>query len=405
MNFKASALSRLQTVRGGLVAALVLLGLPGLVRSEPYHPKDGGEVLERLRAVAFDPGAHEMRELRARLAAEPGDAALACQLARRCIERSRTDADPRFLGRAQSALAPWWDAATPPIEVLILRATLKQSQHDFTNALADLEVGERLAPRNPQVWLTRATILTVLGQYSQARQACLPLAQLAPGLIALTALAQVASLTGGAESACALLQQTLASDVSAGVDEKDWALTELAETEARLGRGKTAEADFMAALALGRHDPYLLGAYADWLLDQGRAAEAANLLKNETRADALLLRLALAETALTPPPASLPGHVATLGAQFEAGHLRGDFVHQREEARFVLRLRHQPSEALRLAQANWLVQREPADLRILLESALAAANPAAAQPAMDFMRTNHLQDVRLAGLAQQLEHQ
>jgi len=405
MKFKNTALPRMQTVRGGVLAALVLLGLPGLVRSEPYLPKDDGEVLERLRAVAFDPGAHEMRELRAHLAAEPGNATLACQLARRCIERSRTDADPRFLGRAQSALAPWWDAAAPPIEVLILRATLKQSQHDFANALADLEVGERLAPRNPQVWLTRATILTVLGQYTQARQACLPLAQLAPGLVALTALAQVASLTGGAESACALLHHTLAAEVSASVDEKVWALTELAEAEVRLGRGTQAEADFKSALALGRHDPYLLGAYADWLLDQARAAEAADLLKNETRADALLLRLALAEAALTPPPAGLPGHVATLGAQFEAGHLRGDFVHQREEARFVLRLRHQPREALRLAQANWLVQREPADLRILLESAVAAAEPAPAQPAVDFMRTNHLQDVRLAGLAQQLDHQ
>jgi tetratricopeptide (TPR) repeat protein len=376
-----------------------------VVRSEPYLPRDGGEVLEKLRAVAFDPATHEIHELRSRLASDPGNVALACQLARRCIERSRTDADPRFLGRAQSALAPWWDAATPPIEVLVLRATLKQSQHDFTNALADLDVATRIAPRNAQVWLTRATILTVLGQYAQARQACLPLTQLAPGLVALTALANLTSLNGGAETACGLLQKTLAADVAASLDEKIWALTALAEAETRLGRIAQAEADYKAALALGQHDPYLLGAYADLLLDQDRAGEVADLLKNETRADALLLRLALAESALRPPPAAFSAHVASLSAQFEAGHLRGDFVHQREEARFVLRLRHQPREALRLAQANWQVQREPADVRILLESALAAADPTAAQPALDFMRTNHLEDVQLASLAEEINHQ
>ena len=387
------------------VPCILLCGIPIVVRSEPYLPRDGGEVLEKLRAVAFDPATHEIHELRSRLAAEPGNVALACRLARRCIERSRRDADPRFLGRAQSALAPWWNAATPPIEVLVLRATLKQSQHDFTNALADLDVATRIAPRNPQVWLTRATILMVLGQYAQARQACLPLAQLAPGLVALTALANLSSLNGGAETACGLLQKTLAADVSASVDEKIWALTSLAEAEARLGQMAQAEADFKAALALGQHDPYLLGAYADVLLDQDRAAEVADLLKNETRADALLLRLALAESALAPTPAAFPAHVASLSAQFKAGHLRGDFVHQREEARFVLRLRHQPREALRLAQANWQVQREPADVRILLESALAAEDPTAAQPALDFMRTNHLEAVQLASLAEKINRQ
>ena len=186
------------------------------------------------------------------------------------------------------------------------------------------------------------------------------------------------------------------------VNEKIWALTVLAEALERLGRTSEAETDFKKALALGRRDPYLLGAYADLLLDQGRAEEAAELLKNETRADGLLLRLTLAESALHPRPAACDAHIAALKSRFEAGHLRGDFVHQREEARFDLSLLRQPNEALRLAQANWQVQHEPADLRILLESALAAGAPGAAQPALDFMRSNRLEDVQLAKLSQQL---
>jgi len=375
-----------------------------MLEGEPYVPKDGSEVLETIRSTAFDPVAHQMRELRGRLTAEPDNVPLACQFARCCIERSRTEADPRFLGRAQAALAPWWEAAQPPIDVLVLRATLKQSQHDFTNALADLSLAARIAPNNPQVWLTRATILTVLGDYSGARQACLTLAQLAPGLIALTAIANVTSLNGGAERACSLLQGTLGANSSASVDEKGWALTALAESLVRLGRTSDAEAAFKSALALGQHDPYLLGAYSDLLLDEGRAAEVADLLKNETRADALLLRLALAESALAPRPASFEAHVSSLKARFEAGHLRGDFVHQREEARFTLWLLHQPQSALKLAQTNWQVQHEPADMRIFLESAVAAADHSAAGPVLEFIQANHLEDVELAKLVEKLNH-
>jgi hypothetical protein len=118
-------------------------------------------------------------------------------------------------------------------------------------------------------------------------------------------------------------------------------------------------------------------------------------LRDETRADGLLLRLALAESVLAPRPTACDAHIAALQARFEAGQLRGDFVHQREEARFRLSLLHQPDEALRLAQANWQVQHEPADARILVEAARADGKPEAARPALDFVKTNKMEDVDL----------
>ena len=132
-------------------------------------------------------------EWRRQLSADANNLGLAAHYARRCIERSRKEADPRCLGRAQAALAPWWNTTNAPAEALVLRATIRQSQHDFTNALADLEFALKQAPRNAQGWLTRATILTVLGEYPTARRACIPLAQLAPGLVALTAGAVVSA--------------------------------------------------------------------------------------------------------------------------------------------------------------------------------------------------------------------
>src|SRR5262249_54962933 len=119
----------------------------------------------------------------------------------------------------------------------------------------------------------------------------------------------------------------------------------------------------------------LLGAYSDWLLDQGRAAEVLSLLGNETRVDPLLLRLALAQKALGRPEAATS--IETLRARFDASHARGDTVHQRENARFALALRGAARAALPYAGANWEVQREAADLRVLAEAAVAANDPAA----------------------------
>ena len=209
-------------------------------------------------------------------------------------------------------------------------------------------------------------------------------------------------MNGDAERSCRLLGATLDRSASARPADKLWALTVLAETSARIGSADEAGRYFATALALGQRDAYLLGAYADFLLDQGRAPEVAALLKDETRADGLLLRLALAEAALHPRPSSLDTHVAMLRARFDANRLRGDQVHQREEARFTLELMRQPREALRLAQANWQVQREPADARVLFAAAVAANDPLAAEPAREFVRTNHLQDVQLARLEQSL---
>ena len=87
-----------------------------------------------------------------------------------------------------------------------------------------------------------------------------------------------------------------------------------------------------------------------------------------------------------------------LQARFDAAHARGNRVHLREEARFELQLRNRPAAALKLAQENWLVQKEPADVRILIESAAADGNPTAATAAVLWVRSSRLEDVTLRKL-------
>lgn len=382
--------SRLHTLAAG-VATLAAVSLAMPAAAAPRLPTSGAEVLERLPG-AGDPARRELDRMRAELAANPNDLVRASALARRYIEQSRRDGDPRYLGYAQAALAPWWSLPREraPAEVLVLRATLAQSTHSFGEALADLDEALRRDPDNAQAWLTRATIQTVIGDHAGARESCARLLGRAPDLVVQTCLASSGSLSGQARSSYEQLQRTLAARPDTPPGLRAWSATLLGEMAERLGETAAAETHFRTALQADPQDSYLLGAYADFLLEQGRARDAATLLEKRTQADALLLRYALALSALGDPDAAR--HIATLRARFEAARRRGDTVHRREEARFALSLAGDPVEAVRLAKLNWAVQKEPADLRILARAAAASGDAEAARLVRDWLQQSKLED-------------
>ena len=382
-----------------VVISVFAAGRPAI--AAPFVPADDAEVLERLPVSPLDPGVRRVQELRRELTQQPDNLALAARVAWMYIEQGRRLSDPRYYGYAQGALAPWWGAAEPPGPVLVLRATIRQHDHDFDSALRDLGLALRADPVNAQAWLTQAIVLQVRGEYAEAKQSCMEVLQLSNPLVAVTCLSSVDSLNGAAAQSYERLRRGLAraNDVETGA--RVWALTTLAEIAARTGQAEVAEAHFKQALSLGRPDDYLLGAYADFLLDQGRSAAVRELLKDAIRVDALLLRLALAEDMDGTPECA--AHTQMLRDRFAAARLRGDSVHRREEARFALRLLKEPRQALQLARENWNVQREPWDARLLLEAALASGEQDAARPALDFLVRTGLEDVALAPYAAQLQ--
>lgn len=377
-----------------LLAVLACAG----AAAAPYIPASGQQVLERLPG-RFNPAQRELGRLRAELAANPADLERAAALARRYIEQARRDGDPRYLGYAQAALAPWWKQprAQAPAEVLVLRATLVQSNHAFDEALADLDEVVRRDPGNAQAWLTRATIQLVTGDHAGARASCARLFGRAPELVLQTCLASSGSVGSQARASYRQLERTLAARPDSPAPLRAWSLTLLAEMAERLGDHAAAETHFQAALQADPRDTYLLAAYADFLLERGRAQDVLRLLGTRTQADALLLRHALALSALGAPEAVR--QTAALRARFEAARRRGDTVHRREEARFALSLAGDPAEAVRLAKLNWAVQKEPADLRILARSAAASGDAEAARLVREWLRHSGLEDRTLDNAA------
>jgi hypothetical protein len=382
-----------------LVAALLACAAAG-ASAAPRLPASGAEVLEELPWRA-DPQQRELRALRARLQEAPRDLPRAVEVARRYIEAGRREADPRYYGYAQAALGPWWGQAAPPPQVRLLRATLLQSEHRFPEALTDLAALTAQQPDNAQAWLTRATVETVRADYAAATRSCARLSSLADELVTTACIANVGAMSGhlaASERLLAAVRARAGGANDAAVDA--WVLTMQAEMAQRRGAAALADARFRDALRLAPRDTYLLGAYADFLLDAGRHDEAAALLAPHARVDGLLLRHALALRAGGRARDLVP-ELAELAARFDAGERRGDGVHLREQARFELALCGDARRALAIARRNWDVQKETADARILLEAALAAHDTTAARPVVDWMRGAHVEDVRLARLAAQ----
>jgi Tfp pilus assembly protein PilF len=376
-----------------LICVIVVAMTSGRADAAPFVPESDSQVLERLPFASNDPVLGRLRALNNQLTRKPNNLPLALLVAQGYLEVGRVTGDPRYAGYAQAALAPWWDFEQAPQEVLVLRATVRQRMHQFDVALADLATVLNTNPRNVQARLIRATVLQVQGVYDEARAECRALQDLTEELVWAACLANVNAATGKLRESYQQLRSVFARYPVAETGVRSWVLTSLAEMAARAGMAREAEAHFRAALALDAADYYVLGAYADFLLDNDRPEEVLLLLRDKTAADPLLLRYALALQAQHSK--ELPARVEQLRDRFAASRLRGDRVHLREEARFTLHLLNVPQAALTLAQENWQVQKEPADVRILVEAALAADDAADVDGVREWLKNSRLEDVEL----------
>jgi len=380
------------------VAATALV--TATAHAAPYVPRDDARILERLPTPA-DAVKRKLRSQRAELGLDPDNLDLAVSLARQYLALSRAESDPRYNGYAQAALASWWQLTDAPVNVLVLRAMLRQNRHQFDAALTDLSRALATDKRNAQAWFTAAMVLRATGRLDEASRHCWRLKPLVKALATVGCVSSIKALNGRARDSYTWLSKTLEQDTSADSGLRLWALTALAQMAESLGDYETAEQRFAQARALGVRSGYLLDAYADYLLDQGRAEEVLELLEDEIRADGPLLRVALAEQRLNAP--ELPERMATLRARFAASRARKDSVHLREEARFTLHLSNDAARALHIAKQNWRTQREPWDARIFLEAALAAGSPAEASPVLEWLESTGIENVQIRSLVLRLE--
>ena len=338
--------------------------------------------------------AEVVERLPERVSAAPATPQAAATTAQRWITLSRETADPRYLGRAQAALARWWGQADAPADLLVLQATVEQGRHEFSAARATLERALQTNPAQVQGWLTLATLERVAARYEAAEAACHNVARHGAALYATACLLETRSLQGqhdAARNGFTALRQQVAGDAA----QRAWIGSLLAESEERAGRDDAADAAYRRSLA-DAPDGYTALAYADQLLRRNRASAALEVLRHQPDSDSVLLRRAQAlrltgDAAWQPLARDLEARFAAIAARGE-----GLDVHARERALLALWLQGQPAAAWKAARTNLSLQKEPLDWWLALQTSEQSGDAAAHQAVRQALQQAGLQDLRLA---------
>lgn len=371
----------------------------------PRVPERDDEVLETLPRRMLE-GRERIQRMRRELAARPDDSAMAARVADEFARLARASDDPRLFGHARSAIARWWDDPDAPSDILLIRAKLKETDHDYRSALADLAV---LLAREPgqgqalrvQALVDTASLALVVADFERAASAADALERAAGPLQAMFARAPVLARTGRAGEAYDLYGRHMATVRERMPGAVAWVETARGEIAEMLGRVDEAERHYRAALAVDRNDRYLLRALADHLLDRGRASDVVELLETHTADTGVLLAYAIAARRSGKAEIAVRS-TAELAERFAAIRHRQGTRHFRFESRYELELAGEPARALELAKQGWAEQKEPRDARNVLEAALAAGDAGAASPVIDFIAQTRIEDVRLRELAGRL---
>ncbi len=383
-NMRKAMQGRLRVRRSRLFCALSLALAFNVSSAAPHIPGSDAEVVAELPL-----GARHSSTPALALTATRLDIAL--PLAQFDISQARATGDLRFLGYAEAILQPWLEQPAPAPQVLVLNATILQSRHAFAASLAELDRALKARPDDAQAWLTRATVLRVLGRYDEALDSCKHMARAADAAITTLCEQSLRGLTGHLDDAYAAILSQSPQDLPPEV--RAWRYSELGEMAERLGDDAAAEHWFREGLQVAPQDFYMRTACADLLLRHQRAAETLQLLAGYESMEPMLLRIAIAHEQLHDTAAA--SAEALLSNAFQVEEQRGESVHRREQARYLLDVSHQPEAALTAAQENWRVQHEPDDILILLRAAHDAHQGTAAEPALQFLRLQGLQDIRL----------
>jgi Tfp pilus assembly protein PilF len=395
-------------VSGGVAAWVCLLAtclwaVPCVAAPEHlYVPASDEAVLQTVPSMS-DPRVRAFQALRAEQAARPRDMALAVRLARAYLDYGRETGDARYLGRSAAVIAPWMSLRPVPVPVLLVHATILQSRHYFATARSELIAIVKREPANAQAWLTIATVAQVQGDFQTTRQACRYLLTGGDLFVPLVCLASLNAVTGHAAASARVLSALWPQAETQPLPVQSWMQGIMADTAKYLGDDAAADRHFQKALQLAPGDNFLLADYGDFLLDEHRPRAALELVKDYSQSDTSFLRQVYAEIALHSPRARADSE--QMARRFAALDRRGSRTYRREEAGFVMDVQHDPRRALKLAEENWTVQRAPEDMRLLLQAALAAHEPRAAQPALDQLDRSNFQYPAVVRLAQEVRHE
>ena len=137
-----------------------------------------------------------LEELEAATAADPRDDVLAAELGLAYLDQVRSDADPRFYPKAETAFRAALDINPRNFQATFGMAALAAGRHDFHGALRWSRKGIALDPHNSDVRGVQGDALIELGRFGEARAALQKMVDLKPGLPAFARISYLHELHG-----------------------------------------------------------------------------------------------------------------------------------------------------------------------------------------------------------------
>jgi len=360
------------------------------VMAQPYIPAFENTVV---RTFSASEDVQKINHLREQLLNDKNNYRILNEAVALYLKMGREKSDPRYFGYAEALILPYLNNKNLPEQVYIHWADILQHRHDFSQAL---QVLNRLAnnnSNNSQVYLMRAISHISRAEYQLALDNCKSLFTRASHLISMACVSQVKSLTGELQKSFALLEETLKINKHSDKEELGWVITLLADMAVRKGEELVGEQYYRKALEINQHDYYALANYADLLLKQKKYQQVIFILNEFTYVDALLLRLAIA--GIKTKSDSAAKYIAELESSYRLMALRGEDAHLRDQARFYFEVKNESEKALMLAKKNWRVQKEPADIKLLLNIALKNNNKTELKRGIEWVMSQALEDVQL----------
>lgn len=332
----------------------------------------------------------------------PEDPAIAARLAQLYIQKARQEAAPEYYKQALFAIRPWWRVEKLPPEIALIRATLYQHEHHYAEASELLHEVIQQQPKNSQAWLTLSAIQLVQGDYKKAAVSCDALSRVASSWYGGLCYSQIYSVTGRSEEAYKMQSHLLSQLSSEQSELRIWVTALMAESSARSNKTDLVARHYQAVLALRPKDVHALRNYSDYLLAENRHQEVIKMLKPHLQNDALLLRTAMA--AKQAGNAALEKQsVEELRDSFRKALKKHGHTHEKDEALFELNFGDNKQRALKLAQENWAIQKEPSDMLSLLKAAQANDNPQAAEPVIAWVSKHQLEGQQIHALIRDLQ--
>jgi len=379
------------------ILVMAILFIAKYVDAKPYVPESSDEIVY---VFSSSKEMQSINDLRNALQVNSDDYQTLNKIIDLYLKLGREKSDPKYFGYAEALLSPYLINSNLPEQTIIHWADILQHRHDFDQAL---EILNNLAEKKSdyaQVYLMRAIIHISRGEYGLALNNCKSLITRATHLVTISCVAQVKSLTGELQRSFELLKRTLHLSKDSDLEERVWAITLLGDMAVRSGKYGVAEKYYQQGLKLKNHDYYILTNYADLLLKQHRNDLVVSLLSEYAFVDKLLLRLA--QAGIKSGDSLSEKYVAQLESGYRLNELRGEKVHLRDQAIFYFKVKNNIEKALSLARRNWRVQKEPADIKLLLNLLIKSGNKLETNNVAEWVSGQFLEDVELDSMLKQV---